>query len=191
MADVCFIDCETTGLEDRHSIWEVGLITPDGREHVWQFLIDEVAADPFALDIGKWWDRRWPTAFQSAQALDAIDETGQFAITPGRDWCRRFRDLVGTSLWAGCVPSFDEERLRRLLLANGVRPRWNYQLIDVKTLAVGWFAGTNDLAHVGPPPWKSDDLSAALGIEADERARHTALGDARFAKKMFEAVMGA
>jgi oligoribonuclease (3'-5' exoribonuclease) len=30
-APVCFVDCETTGLDpDRHEIWEVGLITPDG-----------------------------------------------------------------------------------------------------------------------------------------------------------------
>ena len=60
-----FIDTETTGLDpDRHAIWEVALITPDGNEHVWQFPVDEMSADPFALDIGRYWDRRWPDGIQ-------------------------------------------------------------------------------------------------------------------------------
>ena len=40
------------------------------------------------------------------------------------------------------------------------------------------------------PPWKSDDLSAALGITVSEDERHTALGDARWAMRIYDAVMG-
>ena len=59
---LAFIDTETTGLDpDRHSIWEVGLITPDGDEHLWQFPVEEMSADPFALEIGRYWERRWGT----------------------------------------------------------------------------------------------------------------------------------
>ena len=40
-------------------------------------------------------------------------------------------------------------------------------------------------------PWKSRNLSAALGIDpADFQPAHTALSDARWAKAMYEAVMG-
>ena len=41
------------------------------------------------------------------------------------------------------------------------------------------------------PPWDSDALSRAVGVNPDDFDRHTALGDARWAKAMYEAVMGA
>jgi hypothetical protein len=40
-APICFVDTETAGPDpDRHQIWEVGLITPNGDEHLWQFPVD-------------------------------------------------------------------------------------------------------------------------------------------------------
>jgi oligoribonuclease (3'-5' exoribonuclease) len=243
MTDVCFVDCETTGLEpDRHAIWEVGLITPYGDEHVWQFPIVEVNADPFALDIGQWWDRRWSDD-NDVPLLDAVYNahtdkarrknfpTQGRAVPPNATWCRHFRDLVGTSHLCGAVVSFDEERLRRLLRSMGVLPRWHYHLIDVEALAAGWLAGrakgvdialaqapegddcrwtmrnTEDgpesvcLAHasshkpiktpsIAVPPWDSGELSRAVGVDPDDFDRHTALGDARWAKAIYQAVMG-
>ena len=71
---LAFIDTETTGLvPDRHTIWEVALITPAGDEHVWQFPVDEMAADPFALNIGRYWERHWSTD-NEVPVLDAIYE---------------------------------------------------------------------------------------------------------------------
>lgn len=204
--DVCFLDTETTGLDpDRHSIWEVGLITPDAREHLWQFPVYEVNADPFALDIGRWWDRRWSTD-NEVDVLNAIYEADNAksrrknfpedgkAIKPDRRWCSYFRDLVGTSHICGAVPSFDEERLRRLLLANGVRPRWHYHLIDVEALAAGYIYGNwpddLDKRSIAAPPWDSNDLSRAVSVAPGNFDRHSALGDARWAKAIYEAVMG-
>lgn len=212
MTGVCFVDTETTGLDpDRHPIWEVALIVDNGAEHVWQFPVNEVAADPFALDIGRWWDRRWPTTCDVAYVnavYDADNEKSRrknfpdqgLAIVPSAEWCRRFRDLVGTSHLCGAVPSFDEERLRRLLLSHGVRPRWHYHLVDVEALAAGWLAG-HQARHVASgepmperynpaPPWDSHGLSDALGVDPEDFDRHTALGDARWAKAIYEAVMG-
>lgn len=40
------------------------------------------------------------------------------------------------------------------------------------------------------PPWNSNDMSRAVGVEPDDFDRHTALGDARWAKAIYEAVMG-
>lgn len=207
-ANVVFLDTETTGLDpDKHSIWEVALITPDGAEHVWQFPVDEITADPFALNIGRWWDRQWSTT-NEVDPLNAIyeahtsksrrkyfPEEGK-AITPDGRWCRYFRDLVGTAHIVGAVPSFDEERLRRLLLSHGVRQRWHYHLIDVEALAVGYLCGRRaeadpDRSHDHGPPWDSEALSAALGVRLDAESRHTALGDARWARDIYNAVMGA
>lgn len=210
--NVCFVDCETTGLDpDRHSIWEVALITPDGseggREHVWQFPVVEIEADPFALDIGRWWDRRWEADVDVTE-LDAIYEAHNEksrrkhfpdqgrAIKPSESWCRHFRHLTTGTHLCGAVPSFDEERLRRLLRSRGVVPRWHYHLIDVEALAAGYVIGrcqspiaqaTSD--EVARPPWKSNDLSRAVGVDPDQFDRHTALGDARWAKAIYERVM--
>ena len=202
MSGICFIDTETTGLDpDRHAIWEVALITPDGDEHVWQFPVDEMAADPFALDIGRYWDRRWGTD-NDVSVLNAIYEAHNAksrrknfpdegrAFGPGSLWARHFRDLTAGCHLAGAVVSFDEERLRRLLHSLGVLHRWHYHLIDVEALAVGYLAaGSRHPAQSLTPPWKSDSLSAALGIKISDEDRHTALGDARWAKAIYDAVM--
>lgn len=191
---VAFVDCETTGLHpDQHHIWEVALITPDGAEHVWQFPVDEMSADPFALNIGRYWDRRW-SADNDVPVLDAIynaherrsrrknfPDQGR-AVAPSVTWCRHFRELTAGLHLAGAVVSFDEERLRRLLHRNGVLHRWHYHVVDVEALAAG---------KLGiEPPWRSDDLSAALGVTISEEDRHTALGDAKWALRVYNAVMG-
>lgn len=219
MSGVCFVDTETTGLDpDRHAIWEVGLITPNGDQHVWQFPVAEIEADPFALDIGQWWDRRWGTD-NDVPAINALYDAhtdksrrknfpadGR-AIKPGKDWCRHFQRLTAGLHLAGAVVSFDEERLRRLLRSQGVLPRWHYHLIDVEALAAGYVVGqftaiqecgsnpdadgpTQEEAMRAIPPWNSNDLSRAVGVDPDDFDRHTALGDARWAKAIYEAVMG-
>jgi hypothetical protein len=218
MSSICFIDTETTGLDPvRHGIWEVALITPDSCEHVWQFPVDEMAADPIALNIGRYWERRWPDDCE-VTALDAIYDAhkptsrrknfpGQGrAITPTTTWCRHFRDLTAGLHLAGAVVSFDEERLRRLLRRNGVLHRWHYHLIDVEALAAGYLSGlatasrelgdpkadgpTDEEIRLIQPPWKSDGLSAALGVDPEDFERHTALGDAKWARAIWDAVTG-
>lgn len=203
MTRICFIDTETTGLDpDRHAIWEVALITPDGAEHVWQFPVDEMAADPFALDIGRYWDRRWDTD-NDVPVLAAIYEAHNLksrrknfpdqgrAIRPDSTWARHFRDLTAGCHLAGAVVSFDEERLRRLLHGLGVLHRWHYHLIDVEALAAGYLASmAHGLDNLDPLqlPWDSGALSAALGVTVSDEDRHTALGDARWARAIYDAV---
>jgi DNA polymerase III epsilon subunit-like protein len=216
MTTICFIDTETTGLDpDRHDIWEVALITPDGSEYVWQFPVDEMAADPFALNIGRYWERRW-SSDNEVPVLNAIydADTPQSrrknfphkgrAIQPDATWARYFRDLTAGCHLAGAVVSFDEERLRRLLRSLGVLHRWHYHVIDVEALAIGYLHGLNRHGHSSAScvegycvsddelpglPWKSDDLSAALGIKVSDEDRHTALGDARWARAIYDAIM--
>ncbi len=187
---VCFVDTETTGLDpDRHQIWEVGLILPDGSEHEWQLPVDLSRADPIALNIGRFHERRKPDYWDGALGGTTLADPAVFAY----DFVRLTRGLH----LAGAVVSFDADRLWRLLRANGECPMWHYHLIDVEALAAGWLAGrggkpADDRGYGADfrPPWRSDALSLAVGIDADDFDRHTALGDARWAKAIYEAVMG-
>lgn len=194
---VCFIDTETTGLNTyQHSIWEVALIL-GSREYLWQFPVDEMTADPFALDIGKYWDRRWDpdranitysTALYQAYDVEKSRPRGRGkAIRPNKEWAEHFRDLTAGLHIVGAIPSFDEERLRVLLYANGVLPRWHYHIIDVEALMVGWLSAHSSVDI--PLPWKSEDLSRAVGVDPDLFDKHTALGDARWAKTVFDKII--
>lgn len=85
----------------------------------------------------------------------------------------------------GAVPSFDDERLRKLL-APYRQPQslagWHYHLVDVEALVAGKFGVA--------PPWDSDELSMKAGVDPEQFDRHTALGDARWAKALYESVIG-
>ncbi len=177
---IAFVDTETTGLDpDRHEIWEVGLIVNDV-EYSWQLQVDLGQAEAIALRISGFHDRY------------------DFATLGSHLWdfATDFADYTRGCHLAGAVISFDEERLRKLLRRNGACPEWHYHLIDVEALAVGYLAGQG---HVHPGdevachrqlPWDSEALSIALGVDPTEFDRHTALGDARWAKAVYEAVMG-
>lgn len=182
---LAFVDTETTGLDpDLHEIWEVALIV-EGQEFTWMLPVDLGRADPVALRVGHFYERRQPDLSEcgagwNAETRDPRDFAASFALLT------RGRHLVGA------VPSFDEERLRKLLRANGACPEWHYHLIDVEALAVGWIFGKGGGAKaVESLPWKSDALSIACGVDPpNEEERHTALGDARWAKRLYEAICG-
>lgn len=163
MNNLAFVDTETTGLDpDVHQIWEVGLIV-DGVAHHWFLPVNLGRADARALEIGRYHERwRWDMATNLQQFA-----TEFAALTRGRH-------LVGA------VVSFDEERLRKLLRANGACPEWHYHLVDVEAMA----AGRCKIA----PPWNSEALSLALKVDPAQFDRHTALGDARWALALYEAI---
>jgi DNA polymerase III epsilon subunit-like protein len=197
---VAFINTETTGLDpDRHEIWEVGLILPDGTEREWQLPVDLSRADPMALNIGLFHERR----AKSMGVAPGVLRNGVTTSTPSLAvFATDFVDLTRGLHLVGAVVSFDTDRLWRLLRANGQCPMWHYHVIDVEALAAGWLKGrqaigalypetvrASDVIGYGRPPWNSNDLSRAVGVNPEDFDRHTALGDARWAKAMYEAVM--
>lgn len=187
---LCFLDTETTGLHpEMHHVWEVGLIVRrDGeeQEYLWQLAVDLSTADPFALDIGGYWERRWPEAETDVQVKAALSGSvpGGWAVPPitREAWCDRFRDLTHGAHLVGNVVSFDAERLAALLRWEGRMPTWHYHLVDIEAMVAG-------LMGFGPP-WSSEELSKAIGVEMPSAEdRHTALGDARWAAALYDAVL--
>ena len=39
-------------------------------------------------------------------------------------------------------------------------------------------------------PWDSDEISRVVGVDPDDFDRHTALGDARWARAIYDAITG-
>lgn len=187
-------------------------------EYVWQLPVDLAKADLIALNIGRFHERRYPgnpypispftmldgrvseiereandlalgtlPAGVSERARSVLDERNLEA------WAARFADLTWGAHLVGAVPSFDEERLRKLLLAQGQCPGWHYHLCDTETLAVGYLRGfldrDDERLPLAAPPWKSDELSRAIGVDPEEFDKHSALGDARWALAIYDAVM--
>lgn len=187
MTRLAFVDCETTGLDpDRNEVWEVALILRDGHpshdtEHVWQLPVDLARADSAALTIGGYYER--------AMAFAVGAEEG-----PTREFADSIARLTHGAHFVGAVPSFDDAFLKRLLRSKGACPGWHYHLIDVEALAAGYIAGRGSMSkptEFNPcPPWNSNDLSRAVGVNPDDFDRHTAMGDACWVRAIYNATVG-
>lgn len=190
---------------------------PDA-EHRW-FIgaadLDLGNADPFSLKIGRFYERH--PQYAGVGMADLGDFVGQSFPPAESDVLLEVEHLTRGAHLVGAVVSFDADVLGQRMRANGICPSWHYHLIDVEALAVGWLNGRrarqneivdgfplendgepapglvrwNDTVRGGEPPWKSDDLTAELHLPAvPEDERHTALGDARWAMRIYDRVMG-
>lgn len=172
-----FLDTETTSLRNDRRAWDIGAITRyDGQpdeEQSW--LIDSIDldlgnADLMGLKIGKFYERH-PYASGNISRTRVVGE--QVALNA-------IERLTRGATIVGAVPNFDTEVLGNRMRANGICPSWHYHLIDVETLAAG--------ALRLPPPWNFDKVLAAYELTYDEADRHTALGDARMVRDLYDAV---
>ena len=169
---IAFVDTETLGLNPHlHPIWELAIILPDtGDEHIWQVRptpTEVSAADPIAVRISGF-DKRYDDA-AALRKGETVD---------------RFSELLRGRHIVGAVPSFDEERLRHMhILYRGMSDRfpWHYRLVDVES---------GMLAKLGVGPGQEPDaLAALLGVTVHPD-KHSALGDARWVRAVFEALVG-
>jgi DNA polymerase III epsilon subunit-like protein len=182
---ICFIDCETTSLRYDRRAWEIGLIVRSGDgspdiEHQWFIRIEDLDlgnADLMSLKIGRFHERH-PQARRIACSVP-----GEAEVLAEVERRTRGAHLVGA------VPNFDADVLGARMRANGICPSWHYHLQDFETLIVGYLRGRGEPAP--SLPWRSDDLSRLIGVEPPgDEDRHTALGDARWAARVWDAVMG-
>lgn len=188
MTRLAFVDIETTGLDpDRHEAWEAALILRDDErmdeEHVWMLSVDLSMADAGALRMNHFYDR--------------YPEPG--ALSVNSSVAQNIAVLTAGAHLVGANPAFDAAFFDRLLSRWGLVPAWHYRLIDVEALAMGYAHGLEDGGIVGEVVDPDADLAtasprglstvaAALGITVDQQAKHTAIGDARVARDVYDIV---
>jgi DNA polymerase III epsilon subunit-like protein len=176
-----FLDTETTGLHPARRAWDIGAIVRDpGQpgddvEHQWYvdaMHLDLGNADPFGLKVGHFYERH--------PQYDGRED-GYLFVEDEEDVLEAVEAVTRGAIIVGAVPNFDTEVLGVRTREHGILPSWHYRLVDVETLAAG--------ALRRPPPWGFDDLLAAYGLTYAEEDRHTALGDARMARDLYDAVL--
>jgi DNA polymerase III epsilon subunit-like protein len=170
-----FLDTETTSLDRRkREIWDIAYIIRDYQHEdiERQFFLDPPMkdADPTSLKIGGYWERHpnWKRTSPKGVCLSEYSAARRVA-----------QDFLNAHI-IGAVPSFDEETLYKFLRSCGIAPTWHYHLIDIESMAA---------AAVGlEPPYNFDKLLAEFGLTYNEEDRHTALGDARMVRDLYDKI---
>lgn len=203
--NLVFLDTETTGLDpEQHEMWEIALIQRDADGRDWeshyQLRKPELhlvqSADPKALEISRYHERMVVPSDGWYAQIDG-DGTPRYMSRQGLvdDLTRSLRG----AMLVGSNPAFDAAFLRIFLDAAP----WHYRTVDIATLAVGHLYGQAytltkqncDASYYGRADellkdgWKSRDLSQLMGIEPPPPSlAHTALGDAHWARDVYDAV---
>lgn len=186
-----FLDTETTSLQPDRRVWEAAFIRRDhtGTDAILLQVvdIDLTDADPNALRIGGFYDRH----VDYAPASSTSPQQHPLRLTEA-DAARFVESITRGATLVGVGPAFDAECLATMLRRHRRTPSWHYSLVDVKAMAAGWLAashdGTVDLGH----PWSSDGLSQLCVVTPPtEVDRHTAMGDARWAMRLYDRLVGA
>lgn len=190
MTPLCFIDTETTGVHPGRLAWEIAMIRRDeagDRTSVIQVTnVDLSNADPFGLNIGRFYQRH--VSYREAPAARLVSSEDKVLYLEEKPAAWYVERVTRGAHLVGAVPSFDAATLDPMLRRHGLVPAWHYHLIDVEALAVGCLAAMRRLVE---PPWNSDDLSRGCGVEPPgDDERHTALGDARWAMRLYDAICG-
>lgn len=190
MTRIVFLDTETTSLRPDRRAWDIGLIVRDGGrdvEHQWFVGADDLDlgnADPFALKIGRFYERHPSYNDATGDPWAAELGHGEYSMLREVERLTRGAHLVGA------VPNFDAEVLSKRMRKYGIAPSWHYHLQDIETLVVGYLRGQGKPAP--ELPFRSDDISRLIGVEPPgDDERHTALGDAGWARAVWDRVMSA
>lgn len=205
-----FADGEMTGLDERrHDLWEFAAIVRGHRqreldgEWLWQLRVPDDRmphADPKALEIGHFHQRyiahdaevlllaRPDSAVTLMPTLAHIPvEWTRLHLGAHLVWLLGHDDNPNTppTSWCGIVPDFDIRFFRAFLesvspVGKAQMPQ-HYQPVDVEAMAAGRLCL--------PPIWNTRQIAAALGVPVIADEMHTALGDARFVERLYDAVM--
>ncbi|MFE9286628.1 3'-5' exonuclease [Streptomyces olivaceus] len=201
-APLAFIDCETTGLNpDTHSMWELAVIRRENgtdTEHLWQIRLanwEIEQAEPKAMEINRYRERNaLPDDYQVGDMTHACGLPHPMKRDELRD---QLRGMLDGAVLIGSNPAFDASFLKVFLETVP----WHYRTIDIATLAAGRKLGQVDMvlrtggkqldSDIVEFPLSSRNLSRWVGVEPPgDDVAHTALGDARWARDVFDAVTG-
>lgn len=207
MSDIVFMDTETLGTHIDAPIWEFAAIR---RNYYDGGVVKEHELHMFIHHYAKPWltgDDALPERFQ-VDYRQRFDAGAAYGKSGAAEVIAGF--LAGKPHIVGAVPNFDTERIsHQLLRPSHIPDPWHYHLIDVEALVMGYLNGVAaravdearmrgeepnpawvDRQGRGRPPWKSDELSAAVGVDPEQFDRHTAMGDVLWVKAQYDAVMG-
>ena len=196
LMDLVFLDTETTSLRASDGeIWEFAAVKVDQRtgaekDRIWfQIECNLGEADPFSLKIGKYHERYGKNGFfepdwdESTRRPASVPRNGEVVTKFDAAWF--ISEFTRGCTILGLVVSFDSERMERLLRDNFECPGWHYHVIDVEPFVAGYLKA---MGHHLTLPYSSNQLTELLGVEPPtEEERHTALGDALWVKRLWEA----
>lgn len=187
---IAFVDVETTGTDPRHhEVWEIGIIlreteTDTARrdtEYLWHLRPHLTLADPAALRIGRYYER---SEVVTCEPETAVTLHGPMAspgtVIPSRQVARDLALMLDGAIIAAANVAFDAGFLTTLLRRYQQLPTWDYHLLEMESYAAG--------ALGIPLPWKLPALLDAARITIPERNRHTALGDARAIRDLYDRI---
>lgn len=175
---IVFMDTETTSLRHDRDVWELGAIrrlpgAADKEYHAFA-AVNLAEADPFSLEIGGFY-RRHP----HGRLLSGVRDNDAPVLVQDQLY-EQVAPLLHGALIVGAVPWFDTQALERRARKAFGRYGFHYHLVDIEALAAG--------ALGMRPPWDFDTILGAFGLSYDEEDRHTALGDARMVRDLYDAV---
>lgn len=188
--DLVFLDTETLGLHPDAPIWEFAAIRrfsqpvkgrdvtyseKTGSELSMHFTIQHENADHWLADL--------PDQF-------IVDYDARYIHE--KAWCEALAaqaiwELTHETVIIGSNPGFDLERLTKLLQRNHFEPSWHYHPLDISSINMGYLAGRDELEGVD---LKSDALARAVGVDANNYERHTAMGDVLWTRAQWDNTVG-
>jgi DNA polymerase III epsilon subunit-like protein len=204
---LAFVDTETTGLDPRkHDVWEIAVILRrpghEDHEYLFQIRTSLSSADPKALEINRHSER---FAVPDGEFAAQLPTAWWTSVTPHTE-TTLLHSLLGIlegAMLVGSNPAFDDAFLKKLVQDAGAAPTWHYRTVDIAAMAVGHLYGQaytltkqncdaefyNRADALLADGWKSYELSRLMGIEPPKAAvAHTALGDARWARDVYDAI---
>jgi DNA polymerase III epsilon subunit-like protein len=168
--------------------WDYAIVGEDGTEHQWFIKPDLKTADPYALRVGRFYER-------TAGLLPAGSRKQGPKWSDPDKAAAEIACLLNGAVLLGHNVRFDEGFFGAFLLRHGQVLTADHHQIDTWPLVTGWIAGQRAAAGGYPmPAWPAGkhlaDLAGVVGIDPQEYDQHTALGDARLAYATYRAVMG-
>ncbi|UQN31804.1 3'-5' exonuclease [Brachybacterium kimchii] len=179
-----FVDTETTMLEPTPKPWEIALIKQepgelDQRVHIMIRDVDISDASPDSLELNGFYRRHanWSNTQQPEGA----------SVLTSAETSRIVEEFTAGTQLVGVNPDFDARALEWLLRQHGLRPRWRHQSINLVTWTYPVLAQRGQAVNV---PTSSYELAAQAGAEPPSNAEaHTALGDALWAQRWWDALV--